>query len=128
MTHALLSALVALRIFPPYGFSNKDLRELLAQALGLPPSAMTQGKMSYHLRRLRLHGLIERIPGTHRYLVTDLGLRASLFLTRAHRRLLVGGMAEVAGPDFHVPSRLRSAFNRLEAEMDRLLHRSRLAA
>ena len=128
VTQALLSALVALRIFPPYGFSNKDLRELLAPLLGLPPSAMTQGKMSYHLRRLRLHGLIERIPGTHRYLVTDLGLRASLFLTRAHRRLLVGGMAEVAGPDLHVPSKLRSAFDRLEAEMDRLLHRSRLAA
>ena len=128
VTQALLSALVALRIFPPYGFSNKDLRELLAPLLGLPPSAMTQGKMSYHLRRLRLHGLIERIPGTHRYLITDLGLRASLFLTRAHRRLLVGGMAEVAGPDLHVPSKLRSAFDRLEAEMDRLLHRSRLAA
>ena len=128
VTQALLSALVALRIFPPYGFSNKDLRELLAPLLGLPPSAMTQGKMSYHLRRLRLHGLIERIPGTHRYLVTDLGLRASLFLTRAHRRLLVGGMAEVAGPDLHVPSKLRSAFDRLDAEMDRLLRRSRLAA
>jgi hypothetical protein len=89
---------------------------------------MTQGKMSYHLRRLRLHGLIERIDGTHRYLVTDLGLRASLFLTRAHTRLLVAGLAEVAGPDLHMASSLRHAFDRLDAEMDRLLHRSRLAA
>jgi hypothetical protein len=128
VTQALLFALVALRIFPPYGFSNRDLRELLAPLLGLPPGAMTQGKMSYHLRRLRLHGLIERIPGTHRYLVTDLGLRASLFLTRAHRRMLVEGIAQVAGPDLHVPSKLRSAFDRLEAEMDRLFDRSRLAA
>ena len=24
---------------------------------------MTPGQMTYHLRRLRLHGLIERIPG-----------------------------------------------------------------
>jgi DNA-binding transcriptional ArsR family regulator len=119
---------VALHVLPSYGFTNHDLRELLAQALGLTPDAMTQGKMSYHLRRLRLHGLIERIDGTHRYLVTDLGLRASLFLTRAHTRLLVAGLAEVAGPDLHMASSLRHAFDRLDAEMDRLLHRSRLAA
>ena len=30
--------------------------------LGLAPSAMTPGRMPYDLRRLRLHGLIERIP------------------------------------------------------------------
>lgn len=49
---------------------------------------MTQGRMTYDLRRLRLHGLIERIPGSHRYQVTDLGLAAALFLTRAHNRLI----------------------------------------
>nr|NIP19096.1 hypothetical protein [Xanthomonadales bacterium]NIX13882.1 hypothetical protein [Xanthomonadales bacterium] len=32
------------------------------------------GKMSYDLRRLRLHGLIERIEKTHRYRVTKKGL------------------------------------------------------
>jgi hypothetical protein len=111
VTQALMSALVVLHVSPSYGFCNHDLRELLAQALGLTPDAMTPGKMSYHLRRLRLHGLIERIPGTHRYLVTDLGLRASLFLTRVHRRLLVGGMADVEVPYLHVPSKLRSAFD-----------------
>ena len=41
---------------------------------------MTPGQMTYHLRRLRLHGLIERIPGTHRYQVTRQGWRAALFL------------------------------------------------
>ena len=29
--------------------------------------------MTYDLRRLRLHGLIERIPHTRRYTVTDIG-------------------------------------------------------
>ena len=51
-----------------------------------------------------------------------------LFPSASERRLLGGGMAEVAGPDLHVPSKLRSAFDRLEAEMDRLFRRSRLAA
>src|SRR5438105_3605611 len=43
VTQALLCALVALHVLPSYGFTNHDLRELLAQGLGLPPDAMTQG-------------------------------------------------------------------------------------
>jgi hypothetical protein len=42
--------------------------------------------MTYDLRRLRLHGLIERVPKSHRYTVTDFGLRASVFLSRAYAR------------------------------------------
>ena len=64
-TQALLSALVVFRLLP-HGFRNRDIRAHLAPLLGLDPSLMTQGRMSYDLRRLRLHGLIERIPGTHR--------------------------------------------------------------
>ena len=56
----------------PRGFSNKDLRGRMAQLLGLAPGHFTQGKMTYDLRRLRLYGLIERIPKTHRYQVTEL--------------------------------------------------------
>ncbi len=38
---------------------------------------MTQGQMTYHLRRLRLHGVIARLPHTHRYRVTDSGWRTA---------------------------------------------------
>ena len=54
---------------------------------------MTPGQMTYHLRRLRLHGLIERIPGTHRYQVTRLGWRTALFCTRTYNRILRPGLA-----------------------------------
>ena len=67
---ALLSALLVFRLLPR-GFSNRDLRDHWAPLLGKAPDDMTAGQMTYHLRRLRLHGLIERIPGTHRYQVTD---------------------------------------------------------
>ena len=49
---------------------------------------MTTGQMTYDLRRLRQHGLIERIPHTHRYQVTSTGLHNAMFLTRIHDRLL----------------------------------------
>jgi hypothetical protein len=55
--------------------------------------------MTYHLRRLRLHGLTERVPHTHRYLVTDFGLSAAIFLTRAYARFITGALSDLVGPD-----------------------------
>jgi hypothetical protein len=40
--------------------------------------------MTYDLRRLRVHGLITRIPRTRRYQITDTGLTRALLFTRAH--------------------------------------------
>ena len=48
--------------------------------------------MTYDLRRLRTHGLIEKIAHTHRYQVTDYGLHTAMFLTRVHDRLLPTGL------------------------------------
>jgi hypothetical protein len=57
------------------GFTNREMRVLLAQLLGLDPAHYPIGRMTYDLRRLRLHGLIERIPHSHRYQTTADGLK-----------------------------------------------------
>jgi hypothetical protein len=64
--HALPQALLVFRLLPN-GFLNRDLRGLLAGLLGKTPDQLSTGQVSYDLRRLRAHGLITRIPGTHRY-------------------------------------------------------------
>lgn len=51
--------------------------------------------MTYELRRLRLHGLIQRVPRSHRYRLTPFGLRAALYYTRAYARILRPGLAIV---------------------------------
>ena len=48
------------------GFTNQEMRPLLAQLLGLDPAHYPVGRMTYDLRRLRLHGIIQRIPRSHR--------------------------------------------------------------
>src|SRR3954451_4960514 len=78
---ALLAVLLVFRLQPD-GFTNADLRTHLAQLLGVSPDTWPAGRATYDLRRLRLHGLIERIPPTHRYRVTDTGLHHAMFLTR----------------------------------------------
>jgi hypothetical protein len=115
-TQALLSALVIFRLLP-HGFRNADLRAHLAPLLGRTPADMTPGSMTYDLRRLRLHALIERIPGTHRYTVTDHGLKIAFFLTRVHARLIRPGLAE-ALDDRAPPTPLRHRFHQLDTAID----------
>ena len=109
---ALLSVLVVFRLLPR-GFSNRDLRSHLAPLLGIDPSTMTAGRMTYDLRRLRLHGIIERVPHTHRYQVTPFGLKTAIFFTRTHNRLLRTGFAEICDP-LPIETPLRREFNQLE--------------
>ena len=71
--HALLQALLVHRLLVD-GFTNRDLRTLIAPLLGTRVEDITAGQMTYDLRRLRAHGLIERVPRTRRYTVTETGL------------------------------------------------------
>jgi predicted MarR family transcription regulator len=77
-------------------FTRKDLREHLAPLLGKKPNQLTPARITYDLRRLRLHGLIERIPKTHRYRITAKGLRSAIFYTRLYNRSLRPGLAIIS--------------------------------
>jgi hypothetical protein len=68
------------------GLRAADLREHIAGLSGRDAVSISQGAITYQLRRLRLHGLIERIPKTFRYRVVDLGLQVALFFTRTYNR------------------------------------------
>jgi hypothetical protein len=124
---ALLAVLCLFRL-QPAGLTNRDLRTHLASLLGYQSEDITSGQATYDLRRLRAHGLIERIPHTHRYQITDTGLRYALFLTRVHTRLLRTGLAELTDPDPPQPSPLRAAHRAYQAAVDNLIIRSGLAA
>lgn len=124
---ALLSVLCVFRLLP-HGFTNAGLRHHLAPLLGKEPGHMTSGQITYDLRRLRLHGLIERVPHTFRYQVTDTGMRSAQFLTRVHDRILRTGLAQIADPSPPCPSALRAADRAYHAALDDLTRRAGLAA
>ncbi len=84
--------------------------------------------MTYDLRRLRLHGLIERIPKTHRYRVTDFGLRSALFFTRFYARIFRPGLAIVMPQDVPATAKLRTRVEALEREIDTWCEAAKLAA
>ena len=121
---ALLHTLVLFRLLPD-GFSNADLRERLEPLLGRP---ITPGAATYDLRRLRLHGLIRRVPRTHRYEVTQPGLRYALFFTRTYIRLFRPGLALVLPDQAPADSALRAAFRQLELAMTSWTEQAKLAS
>jgi hypothetical protein len=124
---ALLAALCVFNLLPN-GFTNRDLRTHLAPLLGKTTEAMTTGQTTYDLRRLRTHGLIERIPKTFRYHVTDHGLRIAHFLTRVLNRILRTGLAEITDPSPPAPSPLRQASRSYEKAIDDLFRSGGLVA
>src|SRR4029078_419691 len=110
-SHALLQALLMFRC-QPNGFANKDLRALTANLRELDPGALTTGQTTYDLRRLKHRGLITRVPGTHRYQVTDHGLHTDRLLTCVHDRSLPTGRAHVTAHTLSPPLRAASrAYN-----------------
>jgi hypothetical protein len=122
---ALLSVLVVFRLLPD-GWRHRDLGTPLATLLGLP--AVTPGRLTYQLRRRRLHGLIARRPGTHRDRVTEPGLRLALFFTRLHACLFRPGLSVVMPDAAQDDAPLRRAFAHLERTMDQWCAEAKLAA
>ena len=124
---ALWSALLLFQLLPT-GFSNRQLRQNLAPLLGQKPADLTQGRMTYHLRRLRLHGMIERIPQSHRYRLTDLGLRTAWFFTRTYSRILRPGLAQYFPELSASTSPLRRSFDQLDRAVKSWIEDAKLAA
>jgi hypothetical protein len=125
-SHALLAALQLFRL-QPAGFRNAELRTLVAQLRGLPANSVSTGQMTYDLRRLRTHALIERVPHSHRYRVTDTGLHTAMLLTRVHERLLPTALAQLVDTT-PTPGPLRTAAHAYQTAIDNLTRDAGLAA
>lgn len=111
------------------GFRHRDFREAVAQLLGFPAARYGPGQMTYDLRRLRLHGLIERVPGTHRYRVTANGALTAILFVRTYNRALRPALSlpTQIPPTRHNRSAI-AALDGLHAAIDRFLVEAQLVA
>jgi len=85
-------------------------------------------QMTYDLRRLRLKGLIHRIPGTHRYTATTCGLRTAIFYSKLYLRILRPNWAALPPDDDALPRSPREALNHLDTEIQKLHEEAAIAA
>lgn len=117
---ALMSAVLGFAL-QVCGFTNRELRERLAPLIGSDADSISPGRMTYDLRRLRLHGLIERVPKSHRYRLTKSGISTAIFFTRSYARVLRSGTAQIVPSDWEGATPLRQAFDNLMAGIDRFV-------
>ncbi len=121
---ALLAALVAIAHLA-LGFSNAQLRRIVADLLAGTCGEYTAARMTYDLGRLVAHGLIERLPSTHRYRLTPFGLRVAAVCTKLHDRVLDPAIARCR-PGPAAPE--GTEWRRLEAALDAVVERAHLVA
>jgi hypothetical protein len=106
------------------GFRNHDLRQHVADLLGVTVADYTSNQMTYDLRRLRLKGLIYRPPQTNRYFVTPYGWKVARLFSRLEARVFRPAMAMFTGNDAVLPFPLRNALDRTDAHLDLLIYQA----
>lgn len=121
--HALMHAL-CLFALAPTGFRHRDIRDHVAQLQARDPATYPAGAMTYDLRRLRLHGLIERVPRSHRYRLTPPGAQVAMFYVRLFTRAL----RPACSMKPQGPASAQRAFDRLDAALANFLQEVKLAA
>lgn len=85
-TDGCLLAVVNRGEFAINGFRNRDLRPFLFSQKPTPQNQKRQAALvTRRLRLLRAHGLIRKIPGTHRYVVSPNGRRVITALLSARQ-------------------------------------------
>jgi hypothetical protein len=108
-TMAVLEVM-ACHAYIPKEISNSSLRGAVAQRLVGVLDTYSSAQMTYDLRRLRLKGLIERIENSHRYRLTDLGIKVVTFFTKLYHRLFAPGLSALS-PAQAFPTDLANALN-----------------
>ncbi len=108
-------------LFAVTGVTNKSLRALMTGLLG--GTTYTMNQASHDLARLRLNGLIQRVPRRNRYTLTPDGLRFAIFYTKVHDRIL---RPLLAADQPQAPPPIRAALRTLDQHIDQRLAYARL--
>ena len=72
--------------------------------------------------------MIERVPKSFRYHVTDFGLRIALFFTRTYNRLLRPALAAALPTLGAAATPLQRAFNALTTQIDTTIRKAQMAS
>lgn len=121
---ALLQAIIGFTHLPR-GFRNRDLRPQVEALWGRPYSA---AQRTDDLRRLRLKGLIHRIPKTHRYTTTTNGLHVAFFYSKLYLRIFRPNWPALIPDADRLPRSLRDALDQLDREIQKLHEETALVA
>ena len=94
------------------GWRSRQMHEAVLAAYGLSEQSYTLGQLRYDLRKLKAHGLVERLGRSYRYRLTQKGVRVAVMFLLFHKR--------VCGPLAHslfatAPAKMSKARTKIQA-------------
>jgi hypothetical protein len=107
------------------GWRSADIHEAILSTFGLPATAYNLTQLRYDLRKMKAHGLVERIGRSYVYRLSDKGVKAALMFILFHKRVC-GPLAnslfhhrpdETLKPD----SKIEAAFHKADHAIERVL-------
>jgi len=69
------------------GWRSAGIHQAILTTFGLSASAYTLTQLPYDLRKMKAHGLVERIGRSYLYRLTDKGTKAALMFVLFHKRV-----------------------------------------
>jgi hypothetical protein len=103
-------------------WTTARVHRAVLDAYNLKPKDYTLTQLRYDLRKLRLHGLIERVPKTYAYRFTSKGTKLSILLVQLRKRIYgplgFGLFRTRPNPEFIPDSRFEKAYLKVEKAMD----------
>src|SRR5205814_3922005 len=69
------------------GWRSADIHQAILIAFGLTASAYSLTQLRYDLRKMKAHGLLERIGRSYRYRLSGKGAKAALMFILFHKRV-----------------------------------------
>ena len=103
-------------------WTTAQLHAAILDAYHLKPKGYTLNQLRYDVRKLRLHGLIERVPKSYAYRFTPKGTKLSILLVQLRKRIYgplgFGLFRTRPNPEFMPDSRFERAYLKVEKAMD----------
>lgn len=108
------------------GWSTRQLREEIQQRFDLSAERYGLNSLRYDLRKLKGHGLLERVEGHHRWRLTEKGQRVAVLFLLFHKRLcgpLAGSQFHHRPDEQHRPqeSKLEAAYYKADLAIDEIV-------
>ena len=69
------------------GWRSRQMHEAVLDAYGLNEQTYTLGQLRYDLRKLKAHGLVERLDRSYCYRLTPKGIRVAVMFLLFHKRV-----------------------------------------
>ena len=107
------------------GLSSAEIHRAVLESYGLSADDYTITRLRYDLRKMKAHGLIERIGKQYRYRLTDKGVRVCLMFTLFHKRVcgpLAGSLFNRSiNPAVKPATKLEAAYRKTDRCVEKIL-------